>query len=145
MNTPRLALASIALVSSLILPSLSHARLDSCGGIFLSGEASCEFVRAQACENKCEVTSVETACVASLQTQCETECTQTAEVACTETCTPVCTEECTTVETPPTSKGMCRSSCAHDCNTSCETSENMTLPLILLPELQRELREQLPR
>src|SRR5690348_915430 len=107
MQSRHALVASGVLFSALLLPMVAEARLESCGGIFLTGEASCQFVRDQECETSCEVTSVETACVATLQTECEAECTATAETECTETCSPVCVEECTAVEMQ-SSRGLCR-------------------------------------
>ena len=63
MKTRHLILASSALFGALLLPSLAEARLAACGGVFLTGDAKCEFVRDQECQTHCETTSVETACV----------------------------------------------------------------------------------
>ena len=92
MMTKTLYLASSVLLATLLIPAMAQARLESCGGVFLSGEASCEFVREQDCETRCEVTSVETSCVATVQTECESSCSASAETECNETCTPVCVE-----------------------------------------------------
>lgn len=64
MNIKHRLIASGALLcSSMLLPSLAQARLDACGGVYLSSDAQCEFVRDKDCETHCETTSVETACV----------------------------------------------------------------------------------
>lgn len=110
-------LASGFALSTVLVSGISQARLEACGGVYLTSDAHCEFVRDQDCETKCETTSVETACVASLQTECETDCMASAEASCTETCTPSCTETCTTVE-KQSSRGMCR------CSTKCEGKDN---------------------
>ena len=80
MHSRHALVASGVLLSALLLPTLAQARLESCGGIFLTGEASCQFVRDQDCKTSCEVTSVETACVATTQTECEAGCMASAEV-----------------------------------------------------------------
>ena len=123
MMTRHILLAAGVSFASLLLPALAEARLDACGGIFLTGDAKCEFVRDQDCQTHCETTSVETACVASLQTECDSQCTASAETECTQTCTPSCTQECTQVE-HQSSKGLCRSDCAHDCSTKCAGADN---------------------
>lgn len=104
---------------SALLPGLAQAKLDACGGVFLSGDAKCQFVRDKECQTHCETTSVETACVASLQTSCESECTASSTTECTETCTPSCSEQCTTVE-KQSSQALCRSECAQDCSAKCD-------------------------
>src|SRR5258706_11377704 len=108
MKTRHTLLAVGVLSASLALPALAQAKLEACGGIFLSGDAKCEFVRDQDCQTHCETTSVETACVATLQTQCDAQCTASAETDCTQTCTPSCTQECTQVANQ-SSQGLCRS------------------------------------
>jgi MYXO-CTERM domain-containing protein len=123
MKTKHTLLASGALFIGMLLPSLAQAKLAACGGVFLTGDAKCEFVRDQDCQTHCETTSVETACVASLETSCESECTASAETSCTETCTPSCTEQCTTVE-KQSSRGLCRSDCSQDCSAQCEGKDN---------------------
>src|SRR5258706_1294328 len=123
MKTRHTLLAVGVLSASLALPALAQAKLEACGGVFLTGDAKCEFVRDQDCQTHCETTSVETACVATLETQCEGDCTASAETVCTETCAPSCTEECMTVE-KQSSRGLCRSDCAHDCSDKCAGSDN---------------------
>jgi hypothetical protein len=118
------AIASAVTFSGLSAANVAQAALESCGGVFVEGGASCRFVPAhEDCETQCQVTSVEQSCAATLYTQCEPSCTATASTVCTETCSPVCTELCVTVPLE-TSNGMCRSDCAHDCNAKCATAAN---------------------
>lgn len=123
MKSKSIFLASSIFTVGLLASGAASARLEACGGVFLSGDAHCEFVRDQDCETRCEVTSVETACVASLQSSCDSMCQASAQTQCSQTCEPSCTEECSKVD-KPSSQGLCRSECADDCQAKCEGSDN---------------------
>ena len=59
---------------TLLAPANANAALERCGGVFLSGDAQCEFRREQDCKETCEVVSVEHSCAAELYTSCESGC-----------------------------------------------------------------------
>ena len=69
--------AAVPFVAMFAVPSVAAAQteLPSCGGVFVSGGANCQFVKTQDCSDHCEVVSVEQSCAAELYTACETECT----------------------------------------------------------------------
>jgi MYXO-CTERM domain-containing protein len=118
----RLVMPWVGLVA---VPGVAEAAsLEKCGDVFVSGDASCEFVRDRECEEHCEVVSVEQSCTAELYHSCENNCTAETSTTCTETCSPVCVQVCSEEPTPKTSAGLCRSDCAHDCNTKCAGAEN---------------------
>ena len=121
-------LASFAVAGLLLaLPSVAHADLAACGGVYLSLDASCEFVPTETCTTKCEDVAMETSCAARLFVGCETECTATAEVTCLETCTVDCAPACTTLQAepkPPNTRGICMSSCQQACTDDCAGSAN---------------------
>lgn len=118
--------ALILTVSS--VPGLAQAdALESCGGVFVWGDAECQFVKERECEQRCEVVAVEQTCAAELYTACESRCTAESTSTCTEECEPVCTTECTATESnsePRNSKGLCRSDCARHCDEKCEGAEH---------------------
>ena len=104
-------------------PSNADAALERCGGVFLSGDAQCEFRREQDCEEHCEVVSVEESCAATLYNSCETECTTVATTECAESCSPVCVENCT-VTPAESSAEICRGGCLADCDVKCADARN---------------------
>lgn len=126
-NTQMLAsFAAVGLILS--LPSIAHADLEACGGVYLSVGAACEFVPKETCTTQCEDVAMETSCAARLYASCETECTATAEVTCIETCTTDCTPTCTTQQAspePPNARGLCMSSCQQDCNSDCAGADKV--------------------
>ena len=118
--------ASVPFLALFAAPSVATAQtqLPSCGGVFLSGSANCQFVRAQDCSNHCEVVSVEQSCAAQLYSSCETECTTDAGTTCSETCQPVCVEQCTGAAAPASSDDICHKDCAGDCDGKCASADN---------------------
>src|SRR5688572_1517015 len=111
-----------ALAFASFVSSTGHAALESCGGVFIFGDADCRFIpEHEECETSCQITSVEQSCAASLYTHCEAGCSASASTVCTETCTPVCVETCVQAPTT-TSRGGCRSDCAADCDVKCATA-----------------------
>jgi MYXO-CTERM domain-containing protein len=118
--------ASVPFVALLAAPSVATAltELPSCGGVFVSGGANCQFVKTQDCSDHCEVVSVEQSCAAELYTSCETECTTDAGTTCTGTCQPVCVEECTVAAVPESSDDICNNHRAGDCDSKCAGAEN---------------------
>lgn len=108
-----LALAGIALLQ----PSAAHADLQACGGIFLSGDAACEFRPKEECMTQCMTVAVEHSCVAKVYNECETSCTQTATTECEASCTSSCSTNCTTTATTttaPTCIDLCLADCQDD-------------------------------
>jgi hypothetical protein len=130
MNKTNQVLLSIAAAGLLlVVPSVAHASLDACGGVYLSLDAQCEFVQKETCTTRCEDVAMETSCAAKLYGGCEVECTATAEVTCIETCGPSCAPTCETQATtpdaePPNARGLCMSSCQQDCTDDCADSPN---------------------
>jgi hypothetical protein len=118
------AAAVAPLAAILLIPSDAHAALDSCGGVFLSADAKCEFHKSQDCVETCKVVSVEESCAAELYTTCEAGCTAAASTECTQTCSPVCVDDCTKAPAAPTSDEICRKGCVDDCNTKCADAKN---------------------
>ena len=53
--------ASVPFLALFAAPSVATAQtqVPSCGGVFLSGSANCQFVTTQDCSDHCEVVSVE--------------------------------------------------------------------------------------
>jgi len=118
-------LMSLAPVAAILaIPTPAQAALDSCGGIFLSADASCEFHKTQDCVETCKTVSVEESCAAQLYTTCDAGCTATASTECTDTCSPVCVDDCTKSPEPPTSDKICKDDCIADCNTKCEGAKS---------------------
>jgi len=118
--------ASVPFLALFAAPSVATAQtqIPSCGGVFLSGSANCQFVTTQDCSNHCEVVSVEQSCAAQLYTSCETECTTDAGTTCSETCQPVCVEQCTAAAAPASSDDICHSDCPGDCNSKCAGADS---------------------
>jgi hypothetical protein len=116
-------LTAVAPLAAALIPTTAHAAeesLDSCGGVFLSGDASCEFHKTQECEETCKTVSVQESCTAQLYTMCEAGCSAEATTECTQTCSPTCVNDCTTTKTPVTSDDICAKDCIADCNTKCQ-------------------------
>ena len=108
-----LALAGFALLQ----PSAAHADLEACGGIFLSGNAACEYRPKEECMTECQTVAVEHSCVAQVYNECETSCTQTATTECEASCTSTCSNNCTTTattSTAPTCMDLCLTDCRDD-------------------------------
>lgn len=84
----------VACVLGFAWPSLVHADLESCGGIFLGGGAACSFQPTEECMKSCEPVAVETSCAAELYTQCESDCTASASAECQTECESGCTQDC---------------------------------------------------
>lgn len=89
------------------------AELEACGGIFLSGDAGCEYRPREECMTECKTVAVEQSCVAELYNECETSCTTTASTECEDTCTTSCVDTCTTTVTtnPPSCIDLCLADC----------------------------------
>ena len=99
-------------------PPIAHAELDACGGIFLSGDAGCEYRPKEECMTECMTVAVESSCVATIYNECSTSCTATASVECEAGCTETCTENCTTTTTTEEPVD-CMGLCVADCDESC--------------------------
>lgn len=139
MSTRSNVLATIALTSlSLWCATTASANeLETCGGVFLEGDASCEFRPKEECMTECMTTKVETACVAKIHTSCESSCTATATASCETRCTETCTNDCDTAAVPTCAElcaadcdgrcgdhcegdGPCNSCCSHHCSKKCD-------------------------
>lgn len=97
----------------------ASANFDACGGIFVSGDAKCEYKEKESCMTECTTETVQTACAAKLYVSCEQQCTATASTTCETSCSSGCTSSCTeqsTSKEPPNCMGLCVS----DCKKSCE-------------------------
>lgn len=130
----------------------ARAELDSCGGIFLTGDADCEWRERETCMTECKTETVEVACAARTYTSCESECSATSttscESGCTETCTTSCEQQVEAPE-PPDCMGLCVSDCkeqcpnggrgrrgaccAHSCNKRCEQKCSAEPPPVTEP------------
>jgi MYXO-CTERM domain-containing protein len=111
-----------AFASFLFLPGQASAtQLESCGDVFVSADAACEFRPTEECETSCETVAMETSCAAELYASCESSCTNEASTTCTQECGEVCVTECEPAQTnePKSSRGMCMSNCQQDCNDHC--------------------------
>ncbi|HEY2410518.1 MAG TPA: hypothetical protein VGI10_31150 [Polyangiaceae bacterium] len=100
------------------LPSVAQAALDSCGGVFVTSAAHCEFKQDQDCQTNCQTVSVEQSCAAVLYNSCSSSCTATSSTQCTETCSPSCTTQCTAAP-GSSSDDICLTNCSNDCDTTC--------------------------
>lgn len=121
--------SSLCVLSAWALaPSAAHAELDACGGIFLSGDAGCEYRPTQECMTECVEVAVESSCVAEIFSECESSCTATASTECESGCTETCTDSCTTTTTteePPDCMGLCVADCDESCgNQDCSDYEH---------------------
>ncbi|HET6333825.1 MAG TPA: hypothetical protein VFG30_11475 [Polyangiales bacterium] len=97
--------------------SPASAELSACGGIFLSGDASCGYKPKEECMTECMTVAVEESCVSEVYNECETECTTTASTECESTCTTSCVNNCTTTtttENPPSCMDLCVADCDSD-------------------------------
>jgi hypothetical protein len=119
---PSLLLASVWLLS----PSAAHADLETCGGIFLAGDANCDYRPREECMTECMTVAVETACVTQVYNECQSSCTTTATNECETNCSTSCVNQCTTTST--TEQGtscidLCLSDCDDDQNEYCAGSK----------------------
>jgi len=96
---------------------VAQAELNACGGIFLSGDAACEYRPKEQCMTECMTVAVEHSCVAQIYNECETECTATASVECESTCTDSCVDNCTTTTTTSNAP-TCQELCLADCDSA---------------------------
>jgi hypothetical protein len=116
----------IAIVAATLagLDTTAHADLEKCGGVFLSADASCEYLPHEECMTECTTAKVETACVAKLYQECEVDCTATASTTCESACATTCTDDCAAdAGTEPNCMGACRSDCAMGCTDKCADAE----------------------
>jgi len=114
-----LAFPSLLIIAGWMLnPTPAHAELEACGGIFLSGDANCEYRPTEECMTECMTVAVEGSCVATIFNECETMCTATASVECESGCTETCTDNCTTTTTTEEPVD-CMGLCVADCDESC--------------------------
>jgi hypothetical protein len=130
----------------------ARAELNDCGGIFLSGDADCEYREREECMTECKTETVEKACAAKTYTSCESQCTATSTTSCESSCTDVCTTDCEEqVEEPepPNCMGLCVSECqkscpnggkgrrgaccSHHCNKKCEAKCSAEPPPVTKP------------
>ena len=127
MRKPYFTLIPALITAFIAFPDEARAaQLEACGDVFVSGEAACEFRPTEECETSCETVAMETSCASELYAGCETECTMEASTECTQQCGEVCVDECETVQTsePPSSNGICMSSCQQNCNDYCANAEH---------------------
>jgi hypothetical protein len=107
--------SSIAIAGvSMFGPSPAHAELNACGGIFLTGDAACQYRPTEECMTQCMTVAVEQPCVAQVYNECETTCTSSASVECESSCTSSCVNNCTTTTTTdnaPTCMELCLTDC----------------------------------
>ena len=96
----------------------AKAELAACGGVFLSGDAKCEYREKEQCMTECKTTTVEKACVAKVYTSCENQCTETATTTCSSSCSQSCTSQCQT-EVTSSKPANCMGLCTSDCQKSC--------------------------
>jgi MYXO-CTERM domain-containing protein len=107
---PTLLLASLWLMS----PSAAEADLEACGGIFLAGDANCDYRPREECMTECMTVAVETACVTNVYNECQSSCTTTSTTECETNCSTSCVNQCTTTST--TEQGTsCMDLCLSDC------------------------------
>jgi MYXO-CTERM domain-containing protein len=103
------------------------AELEACGGIFLSGDAGCEYRPKEECMTECKTVAVEQSCVAEVYNECETSCTTTASTECENTCTTSCVDTCTTTSVttnPPSCIDLCLADCDTDGSGACGGSKH---------------------
>jgi hypothetical protein len=146
---------SAVLVASVVWSAdtmTARAELDECGGIFLTGDANCEYREREECMTECKTETVEVACAAKTYTSCESECTATSTTSCESSCSEVCTTDCETqvaTPEPPNCMGLCVSDCkkncsnggrgrsgaccAHNCNKRCEDKCKAEPPPVTKP------------
>src|SRR5262249_11334353 len=110
-----LLVGAAPLLAALLIAPCARAELESCGGIFLSSDASCQFHKSQDCVETCKTVSVQESCAAQLYTKCESSCTADASTTCSEHCSPVCVSQCMTAAQPESSDDICKSDCIDDC------------------------------
>jgi hypothetical protein len=106
----------------LFTSSPAHAELDTCGGIFVSGDADCGYRPKEECMTECMTVAVEESCVAEVYNSCETSCTTTASTECESSCTTSCVNDCTTTTTttnPPSCMDLCLDNCDEDGGGAC--------------------------
>src|SRR3954447_5143794 len=109
-------LASAALVGSFVWlagPQAAQAEVKACGGVFLSGDAKCEWREKEQCKTECTTETVETACVAKIYVNCESGCTASASTTCESGCTETCTTNCDSQAATDTPG--CSELCGNDC------------------------------
>lgn len=120
-----LLFSSITLAGLWLLgPSAAHAELNACGGIFLSGNAACEYRPKQECMTQCMTVAVEESCVAQVYSECETSCTATASVECESSCTQSCVNNCTTTTMAAAPAPSCKDVCLSDCDAGGDSCGN---------------------
>lgn len=104
--------------------SPAHAELETCGGIFVSGDASCGYRPEEECTTECMTVAVEESCVVEVYNACESSCTTTASADCEASCETTCVDDCTTTTTttnPPSCMDLCLQDCG-DGGGSCESA-----------------------
>jgi len=105
----------------------AHADLKACGGIFLSGDAACEYRPKEECMTECKTVAVEQSCVAKVYDSCETSCTTSATTECQSSCSSTCVDDCTTSTTEekgPSCMDLCLADCdAADGDSHCAASK----------------------
>jgi hypothetical protein len=117
-NQTRTLLFSSALcVGGWLITPPAHADLKACGGIFLSGDAACEYRPKEECMTECKTVAVEQSCVAQVYDSCQTSCTTSATTECQNSCTTSCVDECTTTTTEEAGTS-CMDLCLSDCDAA---------------------------
>ncbi|HKP63207.1 MAG TPA: hypothetical protein VJV78_41000 [Polyangiales bacterium] len=109
-----LLFSSTLLAAGWLVAPPAHADLKACGGIFLSGDAGCEYRPKEECMTECKTVAVEQSCVAKVYDSCETSCTTSATTECQNSCTSSCVNNCTT-ETKEEEGASCMDLCLADC------------------------------
>lgn len=111
-----------------LVPGIASAELEACGGVFVFGDADCEFRPTEECTEHCEVVAMETTCAAELYRDCESECTAHAETECQSSCQTSCETTCEeemAAEEPPRCMGLAMSDCQQACNDKCADAEHV--------------------
>jgi len=115
-----IAFPSFILASLWLLPpSAARADLETCGGIFLAGDASCDYRPKEECMTECMTVAVETACVTQVYNECQSSCTTTATNECQTNCSTSCVNDCTTTSTSEQGTS-CMDLCLSDCEEDAE-------------------------
>ncbi len=123
----RAALAAVALVSPLLVPSTAHAGLAACGNINVEANAQCEVSVEGGCQAQCTAVSFTAACNAQGYTECSGTC-DVPSVDCSGSCEADCSAECEVQPAEFSCEGncsaTCQGDCSADCSAECEASAN---------------------
>jgi hypothetical protein len=98
----------------LVNASSAQARLDSCGGVYISADAECEFRETEQCTTSCSKQAVENSCAAQIYASCEGSCEAKASASCETSCDEACAVDCeeqAATDVPPDCTALCESDC----------------------------------